>query len=341
MESPQQHQHGGESIVLHTSYTGRAKISTKTIERGVQPEKNCSNIGTQPVNDKPRDPTQPRQMETSAEAGQSILVQPLAGAEPLYSPPQRTAAHGAAPRYGSVGVHHCRPETVLVPGGDRGSLASGISRKETALRFYGLSLYQKEPFPKITPKTHLRRRGKRIQTRNANYNSIQPERIIPQWSEEIRQRARIGDWEGDTVYGGVGKGFLVTQVDRKSRFLRAGLLAKRDASLTKAVICQLLKDVPVKSISLDNGSEFSEFKALEAELHTLVYFAEPHKPWQRGTNENTNGLLRFFFPKGCDFHAVSQEFVDSVVDLINSRPRKCLGWRSPAEVFHNLGVALA
>ena len=105
--------------------------------------------------------------------------------------------------------------------------------------------------------------------------------------------------------GGVGKGLLVTQVDRKSRFLRAGLLAKRDASLTKAVICQLLKDVPVKSISLDNGSEFSEFKALEAELHTLVYFAEPHKPWQRGTNENTNGLLRFFFPKGCDFHTVS------------------------------------
>lgn len=106
---------------------------------------------------------------------------------------------------------------------------------------------KKSLFPKITPKTHLRRRGKRIQTRNANYNSIQPERIIPQWSEEIRQRARIGDWEGDTVYGGVGKGFLVTQVDRKSRFLRAGLLAKRDASLTKAVICQLLKDVPVKA----------------------------------------------------------------------------------------------
>ena len=103
MESPQQHQHGGESIVLHTFYTGRAKISTKTFERGVQPEKNCSNIGTQPVNDKPRDPTQPRQMETSPEAGQSILVQPLAGAEPLYSPPQRTAAHGAAPRYGSAG----------------------------------------------------------------------------------------------------------------------------------------------------------------------------------------------------------------------------------------------
>ena len=341
MESPQQHQHGGESIVLHTFYTGRAKISTKTFERGVQPEKNCGNFRTKSVNDQPGDPTQPRQMETSPEAGQSILVQPLAGAEPLYSPPQRTAAHGAAPRYGSVEFIIAGLKQYWSPEAIAGRWHLEYPERKPLCVSTIYRYIKKSLFPKITPKTHLRRRGKRIQTRNANYNSIQPERIIPQWSEEIRQRARIGDWEGDTVYGGVGKGLLVTQVDRKSRFLRAGLLAKRDASLTKAVICQLLKDVPVKSISLDNGSEFSEFKALESELHTLVYFAEPHKPWQRGTNENTNGLLRFFFPKGCDFHAVSQEFVDSVVDLINSRPRKCLGWRSPAEVFHNFGVALA
>lgn len=188
-------------------------------------------------------------------------------------------------------------------------------------------------FPKITVKSHLRRRGKRILPRKSNYNTIHPDRRIPQWPSEISQRTRIGDWEGDTVYGGVGKGALVTQVDRKSRFLRAGLLAKRDALLTKEVICKILKDLPVKSISLDNGSEFSEFHAIEEELHTLVYFAEPHKPWQRGTNENTNDLLRFFFPKGFDFRTVTQELVDTVVDLINNRPRKCLGWMTPAEVF--------
>ncbi len=188
-------------------------------------------------------------------------------------------------------------------------------------------------FPKISAKSHLRRRGKRMLPRKANYNTIQPDRIIPQWPTEIRGRTRIGDWEGDTVYGGVGKGLLVTQVDRKSRFLRAGLLAKRDASLTKDVICRLLKDLPVKSISLDNGSEFSEFHALENELQTVVYFAEPHKPWQRGTNENTNDILRFFFPKGFDFRTVSQDVVDMVVDLINNRPRKCLDWKTPAEVF--------
>ena len=192
---------------------------------------------------------------------------------------------------------------------------------------------QKGTFSKITPKTHLRRRGKRILPRNANYNSIQPDRIIPQWPDEIRNRTRIGDWEGDTVYGGIGKGLLVTQVDRKSRFLRASLLERRDALLTKETICRMLKGYPVKSISLDNGSEFAEYRALEKELHTQVYFAEPHKPWQRGTNENTNGLLRFFFPKGFNFHSISQEDVDRVVDLINNRPRKCLGWKSPAELF--------
>lgn len=195
---------------------------------------------------------------------------------------------------------------------------------------------QKRLFPKILAKSHLRRRGKRLSAQNVNYNSIQPDRIIPEWTDDIRQRTRIGDWEGDTVYGGVGKGLLVTQVDRKSRFLKAGLLAKREALLTKDVICQLLKGLPVESISLDNGSEFAEFRALEQELNTLVYFAEPHKPWQRGTNENTNDLLRFFFPKGCDFHAVSQELVDGVVNLINTRPRKCLHWSSPAEVFFAL-----
>lgn len=111
-------------------------------------------------------------------------------------------------------------------------------------------------------------------------------------------------------------------MDRKSRFLRAGLLDNRNACLTKEVICQELKGLPVKSISLDNGSEFAEFGALEKELHTLVYFA-------------------IFFSKGCDFHAVSPELVARVVDLINNRPKKCLGWRSPIEVFLAECVALA
>ena len=194
-------------------------------------------------------------------------------------------------------------------------------------------------FPKITAKQHLRRRGKRIQTRNANYNSIQPDRTIPEWPEEIRKRVRIGDWEGDTVYGGVGKGLLVTLVDRKSRHLKMGLLASRTAEGTRLVIERLLRGLPVKSVSLDNGSEFSEFHKLEKSLSTLVYFAEPHKPWQRGTNENTNDIVRFFFPKGFDFRTVTDEDIQFVENLINNRPRKCLGWKTPAEIFEE-SVAL-
>ena len=194
-------------------------------------------------------------------------------------------------------------------------------------------------FPGITAKSHLRRRGKRMLPRNSNYNTIQPDRTILDWPVEIQNRLRIGDWEGDTVYGGVGKGLLVTLVDRKSRHLKMGLLKSRTAEGTRVVIEKLLKDMPVKSVSLDNGSEFSEFRKLESHLHTLVYFAQPHKPWQRGTNENTNDIVRFFFPKGFDFRTVTDEDIQLVEDLINNRPRKCLGWKTPAEILRE-SVAL-
>ena len=194
-------------------------------------------------------------------------------------------------------------------------------------------------FPNITPKKNLRRRGKKIMPKSSNYKTIHPDRLIPQWSKVIKERKRIGDWEGDTVYGGVGKGLLVSMVDRKSRFLCACLINNRIAEETKDAIVRVLGDKPVKSISLDNGSEFAEFRAIEKELNTKVYFAEPHKPWQRGTNENTNDILRFFFPKGFNFHELDKEVLDQIVLSINLRPRKCLGWKSPFEVFY--GVALA
>ena len=191
-------------------------------------------------------------------------------------------------------------------------------------------------FPGVSARKNLRRRGK-----NRNYvhhnTKIQPTRLIPEWPEAIRNRSRLGDFEGDTVYGAVGKGLIVTLVDRRSRFLLAGRIASRNAGETREMMEQLLAGHTVRSISLDNGTEFAEFRLLEQNVGAPVYFAEPHKPWQRGTNENTNGLLRFFFPKGSDFRALTQAQLDVVVDLLNDRPRKCLGWKSPREVF----VALA
>lgn len=193
--------------------------------------------------------------------------------------------------------------------------------------------------PNISKKIHLRRRGKFQLPRNSCYNTIQPDRIIPEWTPPIKNRSRIGDWEGDTVYGAVGKGLVVTLADRKTRYLLAGKLQSRNALLTEKVVVDLLKDKPVKSLSLDNGSEFANFREIEKQISSPIYFAEPHKPWQRGTNENTNDILRFFFPKGTNFHEVSDEELEKVVYLINTRPRKCLNWKSPFEVFWAVALA--
>lgn len=185
----------------------------------------------------------------------------------------------------------------------------------------------------ITKKTHLRRKGKNRHLVHKNCYVIHPDRRIPEWSDDIKARTRIGDWEGDTVFGGVGKGLIVTLVDRKSRFLKAGLLSSRNAEETREVIEKMLDGDIVYSVSLDNGFEFAEFRELEKNIKAPVYFAESHKPWQRGTNENTNDVLRFFFPKGFDFRKITQAQLDAIVDLINDRPRKCLNWKSPREIF--------
>ena len=192
---------------------------------------------------------------------------------------------------------------------------------------------QRKALPGIRKKTHLRRRGKDKNSVHRNCYVIHPERRIPEWPEEIVKRIRIGDWEGDTIYGGIGKGLLVTLVERKTRFLCACRIRTRDAYETRIAIQRMLNGLPVLSLSLDNGSEFAQFKELEENLGAPVYFAEPHKPWQRGSNENMNGILRFFFPKGFDFHSADDYAVQAIVDSINNRPRKCLNWSSPSEVF--------
>ena len=132
---------------------------------------------------------------------------------------------------------------------------------------------------------------------------------------------------------GRGKGGLVTLVDRKSRFLIAVLIRNFDSNTVQEAILKALGELKPKSITLDNGAEFAKFREFEKQLDTIVYFADPHSPWQRGTNESTNDQLRFWFPKGFDFRSVSQADVDRVVAFINARPRICLGDKSPAEVF--------
>jgi len=183
-----------------------------------------------------------------------------------------------------------------------------------------------------SPQKHLRRRGRR---KNLRGYTLHPVHTIHDRPSEAENRRRMGDLEGDTVYGAIGKGCVLTAVDRKSRMLYASLSASRDSSLIVDAFRKALTGVKVESITLDNGSEFAKFADIEKNHETTVYFADPHSPWQRGSNENINGLLRFFYPKGTDFTAVSEEDFQYVIALINNRPRKCLGWLSPLEFISN------
>lgn len=188
-------------------------------------------------------------------------------------------------------------------------------------------------FDGITAKANLRRRGKRKYAKRSRFNTIKPEHSIHEWSKEIKERMHCGHWEGDTVRGGVGKGGLLTLVDRKSRKLLAVKVKDFSSDTLYHAVMYAFDGISPKSITFDNGSEFARWKDMEHDLDTTVYFADPHSPWQRGSNENMNDVLRFFFPKGCDFLSVSQEQIDRCVSLINSRPRFCLDLRSPDDVF--------
>lgn len=149
-------------------------------------------------------------------------------------------------------------------------------------------------------------------------------------------RTRFGHWESDTVLGQRKTGCFGTHVERKSGYLIAFRIDDRqDDAFNKATI-RAFESVPQKlkkSFTVDNGKEFASHKTLTAATGMPVYFCDPYSPWQRGTNENTNGLLRQFFPKATSFADISDDELQRVVDLINNRPRKRLGFRSPAEVL--------
>jgi IS30 family transposase len=111
---------------------------------------------------------------------------------------------------------------------------------------------------------------------------------------------------------------------------------KADSRLIADAIKSALGDAEVNSFTFDNGSEFARHREISAQHNAPVYFADPNAPWQRGSNENINGLIRWFFPKGTDFRKVTKKEVQRVVSLINNRPRKCLGWLSPIEFLSRL-----
>lgn len=184
----------------------------------------------------------------------------------------------------------------------------------------------------------LRRRGKRPSRRRKPSENPARTRIAER-PACVEERSRLGDFEGDTVLGPPGTGGLVTLVDRRSRLTLLAKIASKDADRVHGKVKQRLRELPAQkrhSLTLDHGTEFARCRRLEKHLGVAIYFADPGCPYQRGTNENTNGLLRQYYPKGTDFRDISHHTVRLVENLINNRPRACLGFHTPAEVFYGL-----
>lgn len=155
----------------------------------------------------------------------------------------------------------------------------------------------------------------------------------------VDKRRRYGDWEGDTVVGARQSGAVITLVERKSGYLVTAKTCDRKARRVARKIESCLEPLPERlrrTMTFDNGKEFAEHQRLARQLDLAVYFAKPYCSWQRGTNEHTNGLLRQFLPKGTDLKSVSWQELKHYTRLLNDRPRKRLGYRTPAEVFEPL-----
>lgn len=156
----------------------------------------------------------------------------------------------------------------------------------------------------------------------------------------VETRTRIGDWEGDTVIGKGQQGALVTLVERKSRYTLAAKVPSRHSPGVGEAIIELLgpHKAQCQTITFDNGKEFAEHEYIAQRLSAQVYFAHPYHSWERGLNENTNGLLRQYFPKSTNFLQVKQDEVNEAVYKLNHRPRKCLGYKTPHEVFYGFEI---
>lgn len=180
---------------------------------------------------------------------------------------------------------------------------------------------------------HRKQRRKRYRSYDRR-GILTGKRMITERPAAVQSRQTIGHWEGDTMVG-PGKDCLLTLVERKTGFTIIGKLLDRTKDSVNAVAYQLLKSYRhvVKTITFDNGSEFHGYKELESSLQTTIYFALPHHSWERGTNENTNGLIRQFCPKRLTLRFLTQHTCHNIAKILNDRPRKRLAFRTPHEAF--------
>jgi IS30 family transposase len=158
---------------------------------------------------------------------------------------------------------------------------------------------------------------------------------------EVENREVAGHWESDTIHGKRNTGVIGTHVERKTGFLVACKLKSTCSDEFNEATIAAFESIPAnmrKTFTVDRGKEFTNHAKLEEALDMQIFFCDPYSPWQRGTNENTNGLLRQFFPKKTSFAVITDQELAHVVDLLNHRPRKRLGWKTPFEAFWNIPI---
>ena len=159
----------------------------------------------------------------------------------------------------------------------------------------------------------------------------------------VDARTRFGDWELDTVIGSNHQQALVTLVERKSRLTLIAKVVRKTAEHVADSIVNLLAHIKpwVHTLTADNGKEFAQHADIAKQLEAKFYFAHPYASWERGLNENTNGLIRQYFPKKHDFTTITDQQIEHVMDRLNNRPRKCLGFKTPNEVFFGIKPTVA
>jgi IS30 family transposase len=188
------------------------------------------------------------------------------------------------------------------------------------------------------------RAARQRQHRATTGQGIIPEMVmISQRPAEIEDRAIPGHWEGDLIIGKDGLSAVGTLVERSSRYVILLHLPKgRSADKVRDAMTSAIKDLPAhlcRSITWDQGKEMAEHKAFTTATDIQIYFCDPHSPWQRGSNENTNGLLRQYMPKGTDLSAHTPADLQRIADSLNDRPRETLNWATPHNTLHHLLVA--
>ncbi len=225
-----------------------------------------------------------------------------------------------------------------------GELALNPQKLKISHESIYLYIYKKRPdLVQYLPRAH-KKRFKRVPKSNKKNNRI-PNRIsIDQRPKEINNRSEFGHWESDAIVSKQSKATLAVLIERVSKLVKIKKIKQNKANMFSKAIIRRMKGLPAcarRSITYDNGSENTQHELINDQLNTNSYFCNPYHSWEKGSVENVNGLIRRFLPKKTDFAKITHKRIKEIESLLNNRPRKCLGFKTPNQAFLDQSVALA